>query len=116
MSGASGQYRPARGPVQAQTQPARARLTVKHDLALASGQGVLVVMPTYNEADNITAGLRGVLLACPRATVLVVDDDSPDGTGQIAEHLSQQEERVEVIHRQGPRGSGPPIWLVLLGG
>nr|WP_317643663.1 polyprenol monophosphomannose synthase [Bombiscardovia apis] len=68
---------------------------------------VLLVMPTYNEADNIALTIRQILLACPSATILVVDDDSPDGTGRIADRLAQSDKRVAVLHRQGPRGLGP---------
>ncbi|KFI39643.1 glycosyltransferase [Bifidobacterium actinocoloniiforme DSM 22766] len=74
---------------------------------LASGRGVLVVMPTYNEADNIERTVGQVLAACPQARVLVVDDASPDGTGRLADRLRAQDERVNVIHRQGARGLGP---------
>jgi dolichol-phosphate mannosyltransferase len=69
---------------------------------------VTFVIPTYNEAENlpqITAALFN--LSIPGLTVLVVDDNSPDGTGQIAEELSQTHAgRVQVLHRTGKLGLG----------
>ena len=65
-----------------------------------------VVVPTYNERDNLPA-LVTELLRLPDLTVLVVDDDSPDGTGQVADRLAAEGAgRVAVIHRTGPRGLG----------
>ncbi len=66
----------------------------------------LVVVPTYNERDNLPLLVPGVL-AHPGFRMLVVDDGSPDGTGQIADSLAQQYPgRIEVMHRTGPRGLG----------
>jgi dolichol-phosphate mannosyltransferase len=67
---------------------------------------ILVVIPTYNERDSLPE-LVPQVLAIPDTRVLVVDDDSPDGTGRIADELAARHEgRVEVLHRQGPRGLG----------
>ena len=69
---------------------------------------VMVVVPTYNEAENLSA-MVGELLALdvPGLEILVVDDDSPDGTGAIADDLVQQHPgRVHVLHRTGERGLG----------
>jgi dolichol-phosphate mannosyltransferase len=67
---------------------------------------VAVVIATYNERDNL-AGLVEAILTHPGYRVIVVDDNSPDGTGQIADCLAAASpERVEVIHRSGPRGLG----------
>jgi dolichol-phosphate mannosyltransferase len=67
---------------------------------------VLVVVPTYNERDNLPLLTRGVL-AHPGYRMLVVDDGSPDGTGQLAEELAAEHPgRIEVMHRTGPRGLG----------
>ena len=67
---------------------------------------VLVVVPTYNERDNLPLLTRGVL-AHPGYRMLVVDDGSPDGTGQLAEELAAAYPgRIEVMHRTGPRGLG----------
>jgi dolichol-phosphate mannosyltransferase len=66
----------------------------------------VVVLPTYNEAENIERFLRTVRKAAPATDVLVVDDGSPDGTGPIAERLGDELGRVEVMHRPGKSGLG----------
>jgi dolichol-phosphate mannosyltransferase len=67
---------------------------------------VLVVVPTYNERENLPVLVRGVL-AHPGFRMLVVDDGSPDGTGDIADALSAEHPgRIEVMHRTGRRGLG----------
>ncbi len=68
--------------------------------------GVWVILPTYNEADNIRPITAGILEALPAATVLVVDDGSPDGTGQIADELAAADPRVRVRHRTAKQGLG----------
>jgi dolichol-phosphate mannosyltransferase len=67
---------------------------------------VWVILPTYNEADNIRPITAGILEALPAATVLVVDDGSPDGTGQIADELATADPRVRVRHRTAKQGLG----------
>lgn len=69
---------------------------------------IVVVLPTYNEADNLANMVSALLsLPLPELSVLVVDDNSPDGTGQIADELAvQNSERVSVIHRPGKQGLG----------
>ena len=66
----------------------------------------LVVVPTYNEAANLPQLVPQVLAQDPRLEVLVVDDASPDGTGQLADALAQREARVHVLHRTGKLGLG----------
>ena len=66
----------------------------------------LVVIPTYNEAANLPQLVPQVLAQDSRLEVLVVDDASPDGTGQLAEGLAQREPRVHVLHREGKLGLG----------
>lgn len=66
----------------------------------------IVVIPTYNEAENLPLLVPRILAQDPRLQVLVVDDDSPDGTGRIAEDLAHESERVHTLHRRGPRGLG----------
>lgn len=66
----------------------------------------LVIVPTYNEADNLPRIVPRILLQDPRIDVLVVDDHSPDGTGDLADGMSQQSDRVHVIHRSGKQGLG----------
>jgi dolichol-phosphate mannosyltransferase len=65
-----------------------------------------VVMPTYNEADNLRGISRAILEALPGARLLVVDDNSPDGTGGIADELSAADERIHVRHRATKEGLG----------
>jgi dolichol-phosphate mannosyltransferase len=69
---------------------------------------VTVVVPTYNEAGNVTPMTEALLgLPVPSLQVLIVDDESPDGTGQIADNLaSEHRGRVDVLSRSGPRGLG----------
>jgi len=66
----------------------------------------LVVIPTYNEKDNIERLVRRLLNVRPDLDVLVVDDNSPDGTGRILDALVQENARVKVIHRAGKQGLG----------
>lgn len=67
---------------------------------------VLVVLPTYNESENIDRVLRRVRAALPDATVLVVDDNSPDGTAELAEVTGKDTGNVEVLRRAGKAGLG----------
>lgn len=69
-------------------------------------QNALIVLPTYNEAENLET-LIGEVMALPVAfDLLVVDDNSPDGTGEIADRLAAASERIHVLHRQGKLGLG----------
>ncbi len=71
------------------------------------GEGrALVVLPTYNEVANLGEILPRILARDARIDVLVVDDASPDGTGELADELARREERVEVLHREGKLGLG----------
>jgi len=67
---------------------------------------VLVVIPTYDEASTIAAVVRAVRAALPTADVLVVDDSSPDGTGELADQLASNDRAVHVLHRAGKHGLG----------
>lgn len=66
----------------------------------------LVVIPTYNEAANLPQIVPQVLAQDPRLEVLVVDDNSPDGTGRIADELAAAHPRVHTLHREGKLGLG----------
>ena len=67
-----------------------------------------LVLPTYNEAENIEPLVEAVLDKLPpSARVLVVDDSSPDGTGRIADRLAAEHDAVSVLHRPGKEGLGP---------
>jgi len=67
----------------------------------------IVVVPTYNEAENLPALVPEILGQDDRLEILVVDDGSPDGTGQIAEKIRETESRVHVMHRSAKEGLGP---------
>ena len=66
----------------------------------------LIIFPTYNERENIEQIVHAVLPLDPRINVLVVDDNSPDGTGKIVDRLVEGEARVNVLHRQEKQGLG----------
>lgn len=67
---------------------------------------VLVVVPTYNERENLEALLEGLWSHCSEAHVLVVDDGSPDGTGDLADAIAIHEPRLQVLHRAAKAGLG----------
>src|ERR1700716_1228725 len=66
----------------------------------------LVVIPTYNEADNIEAILKAVTTSVPEASLLVVDDGSPDGTGDLVEKAAEADPHVHLLRGEGKRGLG----------
>lgn len=76
------------------------------DEAVPLGRGVLIVTPTFNERGNLTAFVAATLEAAPQAEILVVDDASPDGTGEVADRLAAEDSRVHVLHRTEKRGLG----------
>ena len=67
---------------------------------------MLVIIPTYNERENLRDPRAGCTRPCPTAHVLVVDDASPDGTGELADELAAADERVHVLHRPAKAGLG----------
>jgi dolichol-phosphate mannosyltransferase len=67
---------------------------------------VLVIIPTYNERDNVERIVGRARAAVPEADVLVADDASPDGTGELADKLAADDERVHVLHRSAKQGLG----------
>jgi dolichol-phosphate mannosyltransferase len=68
--------------------------------------GTWVVLPTYDEAENLEGISAAILAALPGCRLLVVDDASPDGTGEIADRLAAAEPRISVLHRAGKEGLG----------
>ncbi|MDQ1582134.1 MAG: dolichol-phosphate mannosyltransferase [Microbacteriaceae bacterium] len=68
--------------------------------------GTLVIIPTYNERENVASIVGRVRAATPDVTVLVVDDNSPDGTGALADQLAASDPFVRVLHRKGKEGLG----------
>ncbi len=72
-----------------------------------SGLGkVLIIVPTYNEKDNLSVLVKRVLEELNNAEMLIVDDASPDGTGELADDLAAGDSRIHVIHRSGKLGLG----------
>lgn len=67
---------------------------------------VLVIIPTYNEADNLGPIVSRLRAAVPEADVLIADDNSPDGTGRIADELAAKDDHVHVLHREAKQGLG----------
>jgi dolichol-phosphate mannosyltransferase len=67
---------------------------------------VAVIIPTYNEAENVEQIVARVRQAVPAADILIADDNSPDGTGELADKLAVADEHVHVLHRLGKQGLG----------
>jgi len=82
-------------------------VTVTPAPAPGRADGAWVVLPTYDEAENLEPISAAILAALPGATLLVVDDNSPDGTGAIADRLAAAEPRIRVHHRAAKAGLGP---------
>lgn len=66
----------------------------------------LIIIPTYNEYDNVRPLLEQIFTYAPASDILIVDDNSPDGTGKLADEISAQNPRVHVMHRTGKLGLG----------
>ncbi|MHC6221018.1 polyprenol monophosphomannose synthase [Arthrobacter sp. MMS24-S77] len=67
---------------------------------------VLTIIPTYNELESLPKTLGRLRAAVPASDVLVVDDNSPDGTGQLADSIAAEDSQVHVLHRKGKEGLG----------
>ena len=67
---------------------------------------IFIVLPTYDEAGNIEPIIKRILTLHPDFNIIVVDDNSPDGTGQIVERLAQENEQISIIHRKCKAGLG----------
>jgi dolichol-phosphate mannosyltransferase len=75
-------------------------------VGLAAGRGVWVVLPTYNERENLEPIVAAILASLPEGNLLIVDDASPDGTGELADTLAAREPRISILHRPGKQGLG----------
>ena len=75
-------------------------------VGMAAGKGVVVVLPTYNERENLERISAAILAALPEANLLVVDDSSPDGTGDLADTMAERDPRLHVLHRPAKEGLG----------
>jgi len=67
---------------------------------------ILVVIPTYNELENLPIIVAGVRAAAPEVSILIADDNSPDGTGEVADSLAAHDSSVQVLHRATKSGLG----------
>lgn len=70
------------------------------------GNGTIVCLPTYNEAANLPRITEAILGTLPQASVFVIDDNSPDGTGDIADQMAQENPQISVLHRTCKQGLG----------
>jgi len=73
---------------------------------MTTGRRALVCLPTYDERENLAPMIDAILAAAPQVDVLVIDDNSPDGTGLLADQVAAREPRVKVLHRDGKEGLG----------
>ena len=76
---------------------------------MTAGERVLVSMATYNERDNLAPLIQEIHRELPAADVLIIDDNSPDGTGKLADELAAADPRIHVLHRAGKLGLGTAI-------
>ncbi len=74
--------------------------------SIAAGERALVIVPTYNESENVTRIVPQILEQDPLIEVLVVDDNSPDGTGKLVDEMASKNSRIHVLHRPGKQGLG----------
>jgi dolichol-phosphate mannosyltransferase len=73
---------------------------------MPAGERALIVVPTYNERDNVEEVVARFLAEVPAANLLFVDDNSPDGTGEVLDGIAARDRRVHVLHRPGKLGLG----------
>ena len=99
---------PTPPPFRAPPQPPRARPTPP-----PGTPRVLVTVATYNEHDNLAPLLRDIHRELPYADILVIDDNSPDGTGDLADDLADADERIKVMHRPGKLGLGTATFAAM---
>ena len=66
----------------------------------------LVVIPTYNEVSTVPILIKSLLEATPDTNILIVDDGSPDGTGELCDEIANRDSRVQVLHRHEKQGLG----------
>lgn len=77
-----------------------------HPVSLSFAMNTLIVIPTYNEAENIGPLMAAIVAAVPGIHLLIVDDNSPDGTAELAERICRKHPGFHVLRREGPRGLG----------
>ncbi|MCC7053387.1 MAG: polyprenol monophosphomannose synthase [Gemmatimonadaceae bacterium] len=81
-------------------------MTAPHATGGGAGQRALVIVPTYNERENVAKIIESALAQDPRISVLIVDDGSPDGTGAIVDAIAAVNDRVHALHRPKKMGLG----------
>jgi dolichol-phosphate mannosyltransferase len=74
-------------------------------------ESTLIILPTYNERENLPVIVPAIHEVLPEARLLIIDDGSPDGTGQLADELAARDARIEVEHRAGKQGLGTAYLL-----
>ena len=89
-----------------QPMPPTAQPQTEEEPAASALGPILVIIPTYNESENIARILSRTRSAVPDAHVLIADDNSPDGTGKLADELASNDDHVHVMHRLGKEGLG----------
>jgi dolichol-phosphate mannosyltransferase len=109
MQAASGNLRVYRTGFDPLPPPGLTQMPESTEPLLPPGTRLLVTLATYNERDNIAGLIAAVHATEPSADVLVIDDNSPDGTGTLADELGHADPRVRVLHRAGKLGLGTAI-------
>jgi len=94
------------GGIRRMTTPTRDFISRTFEQTQAIHTDALIVIPTFNEAENIEPLVRETLSTTPGAEVLIVDDNSPDGTGEIGDRMAARLDGVHVLHRPGKGGIG----------
>jgi dolichol-phosphate mannosyltransferase len=79
------------------------------ETSVPPAERLLVSIATYQERDNLEPLIREIHQAVPHADILIIDDNSPDGTGELADRLAQTDPRIHVLHRAGKLGLGTAI-------
>ncbi len=73
---------------------------------MTTNDKALIIIPTYDEKDNVGPISRAVFKVLPQSHILFVDDNSPDGTGLIIDKMAEQDAKIHVVHKQGKAGLG----------
>ena len=90
-----------------QLTPPTAQPQMEEEMTASAALGpILVIIPTYNEAENIARIISRTRSAVPDAHILIADDNSPDGTGKLADEIASTDDHVHVMHRLGKEGLG----------